>query len=77
MLIMSVATPAIPGAAMIAMSVLLTQAGCPVEFIGIAMGIDTLRDMAGTTTACAGHIAAEVIVAKLEGELDMEQYYKP
>ena len=37
--------------------------------------LDAVVNMLRTSTACAGNIAAEVIAAKLGGELNTERYY--
>ncbi|MBQ7219615.1 MAG: dicarboxylate/amino acid:cation symporter [Synergistaceae bacterium] len=74
-LIVTLAAPSMPGSGIISLSILLAQAGCPVEFVGLAMSIDAVVDMLRTSTTCAGNIATEIIVAKLGGELDTERYY--
>ena len=74
---MCLAAPNLPGAGLVSMSVLLSQAGIPLEFMGLIMSIDTLCDMTGTPTKCVGNLAEEVIVAKLENELDVEVYSQP
>ena len=56
------------------MSVLLAQAGCPVEFIGLVISIDTLSDMLNTPSTCVGNIACTAITAAQEKILDLEKY---
>ena len=76
-IIVTIATPSMPGAAIISMSVIMTQAGCPLEFISLLMSIDTIRNMFATPTSCMGNITAGVITSRLEGKLDIEGYNRP
>ncbi len=72
--VLSMGAPGIPGSGLICLSVLLTQIGVPVEAIGLVMGIDSLCGMFRTMSNCLGDVAVSTIVAKSEGELDMEIY---
>ena len=76
-IIVNMATPGLPGALLISISILLSQAGLPLEAIGLIMSIDALCDVVSTPSICMGNIAEEVIVAKLENELDVEVYNQP
>lgn len=64
--LVNTASPGIPGAVLVSLSALLVQAGCPVEFIGLMMSINTLQDIFLTPTNCTGIIAAETIIDSLE-----------
>lgn len=74
--ILSMGAPGIPGAGLICLSVLLTQMNVPVEAVGIVMGIDSLCGMCRTASNCLGDVVVSTVVAKSEGELDMEVYSK-
>ena len=72
--VLSMGAPGIPGSGLICLSVLLTQMNVPVEAIGLVMGIDSLCGMCRTTSNCLGDVAVTTMVAKSEGELDMNVY---
>lgn len=72
--VLSIGAPGIPGSGLICLSVLLTQMNVPVEAVGIIMGIDSLCGMFRTMSNCLGDVAVSTIVAKSEGELDIERY---
>ena len=74
--ILSMGAPGIPGSGLICLSVLLTQMNVPVEAVGIVMGIDSLCGMCRTASNCLGDVVVSTVVAKSEGELDMEVYSK-
>lgn len=46
----------------------------PVEAIGLVMGIDSLIGMFRCMSNCLGDVAVTSIVAKSEGQMDMEVY---
>ena len=60
-----------------AFSMLMSQAGVPLEAIGLVLGIYTLLDMADTVTNCMGTLSSTLIVAASENMLDREEYSKP
>ncbi len=72
--VLSMGAPGIPGSGLICLSVLLSQMNVPVEAIGLVMGIDSLCGMFRAMSNCLGDVAVSTIVAKSEGELDMEIY---
>lgn len=57
---------AVPGSAVVAMSVVMTSVGVPLGALGIILGVDRLNDMVQTSTNVAGDVCATVIAAKLE-----------
>ncbi|MCR5357880.1 MAG: dicarboxylate/amino acid:cation symporter [Lachnospiraceae bacterium] len=73
-IVLSVGAPGIPGSGLICLSVLLTQINVPVEAVGLIMGIDSLCGMLRTMSNCLGDVAVSTVVAKTEGEIDMEVY---
>lgn len=73
-IVLSMGAPGIPGSGLICLSVLLTQMNVPVEAIGLVMGIDSLIGMFRCMSNCLGDMAVTSIVAKSEGQMDMEVY---
>ena len=72
--VMSLATPGLPGAGLITLSILLIQSGCPVEFVSIVLGIEAIHDLFNTVTNCMGNIACTLVTAHKENMLDTKKY---
>ncbi|MCL1949416.1 MAG: dicarboxylate/amino acid:cation symporter [Turicibacter sp.] len=72
----SIGTAGVPGVGLITLTMVLTSVGLPVEGVGIIMGIDRLLDMARTTVNVMGDCVVTTIVAKSEGGLDLDKYYR-
>ncbi len=72
--VLSMGAPGIPGSGLICLSVLLTQMHVPVEAIGLVMGIDSLVGMFRCMANCLGDVAMTAIVARSEGQMDMDVY---
>lgn len=72
----SIGSAGVPGAGLIMLSLVLTSVGLPLEGLAIIAGIDRILDMARTTVNVTGDLMVSVIVAKSEGELDVEAYNK-
>jgi Na+/H+-dicarboxylate symporter len=70
----AIGTAGVPSAGMIMLASVLTQVGLPVEAIGIILSVDRLLDMARTLVNTSGDAAVACIVARSEGELDLETY---
>lgn len=70
----SIGTAGVPGVGLIMLSMVLAQVGLPVEGIGLIIGIDRLLDMVRTAVNVTGDSAVTCIVAKREGELDIQVY---
>lgn len=70
----SIGTAGVPGAGLIMLTLVLTTVGLPVEGVALIAGIDRILDMARTTVNISGDIAAAVIIAKSEKELDTAIY---
>ncbi|MBO7516625.1 MAG: dicarboxylate/amino acid:cation symporter [Spirochaetia bacterium] len=64
--ILVIAMPGIPGVGIILLSSLLTMAGCPIEALGLIVGIDPIIDMLGTPGGVFGVLIAVLTVAKSE-----------
>ena len=73
-IVLTIATPGLPGADLIALSALLAQAGCPLDFLGIAVSIEPIDDLVNTPTTCMANIASTLIAADGAGLLDREKY---
>ena len=73
-IVLSVGAPGIPGSGLICLSVLLAGLGVPTEAVGLIMGIDSLVGMFRCMSNCTGDVAMSVVVARQEGDLDMEKY---
>ena len=76
-LLLSITTPAMPGSGVISLSVLLTQAGCPLEFIGLAVSIEMLTDFTATMAISFGNLACTLLAAADDNILDREKYNRP
>jgi DAACS family dicarboxylate/amino acid:cation (Na+ or H+) symporter len=57
---------AVPGSAIVAMSVVMTSVGVPLGGLGIIVGVDRINDMLQTATNVAGDIYATVIISYIE-----------
>jgi Na+/H+-dicarboxylate symporter len=72
----SIGTAGVPGAGLIMLSLVLTSVGLPLEGVAIIAGIDRILDMARTTVNVTGDAMVALLVAKSEGELDENTYYR-
>jgi Na+/H+-dicarboxylate symporter len=70
----SIGTAGVPGVGLIMLSMVFVQVGLPVEGIGLILGVDRLLDMLRTSVNVTGDAVVSTIVAKSEGELDIEVY---
>ncbi|MCK9444703.1 MAG: dicarboxylate/amino acid:cation symporter [Tissierellaceae bacterium] len=68
----SIGTAGVPGAGAIMLSMVLQSVGLPLEGIGLIMGIDRLVDMGRTAVNITGDAVCTTVIAKQEGELNME-----
>ena len=73
-MVLSIGAPAVPGAGLVCLSVLLAQLGVPIEAVSLVMGIDSVLSMLRALSNCAGDVVASVVAAKTEGLLDVERY---
>jgi len=64
----SVGVAGIPSASLVAIAIILSAVGLPVEAIGVLFVFDRLLDMARTSINILGDGCCAVIVARLEGE---------
>ena len=70
----SIGTAGVPGVGLVMLAMVFKQVGLPVEGIGLIIGVDRLLDMARTAVNVTGDAAVSCVVAKAEGQLDLEVY---
>jgi Na+/H+-dicarboxylate symporter len=73
----SIGTAAVPGVGLITLTLVLDQVGLPIEGIGLIIGVDRLLDMLRTSVNVTGDATVATVVAKSEGQLDMQVYLDP
>ena len=73
----SIGTAAVPGVGLITLTLVLDQVGLPVEGIGLIIGVDRLLDMLRTVVNVTGDGTVATIVAKSEGQLNVEMLQDP
>ena len=73
----SIGTAGVPGVGLIMLSMVFTQVGLPIEGIGLILGVDRLLDMIRTAVNVSGDAVVSVIVAKSEGQLNVDIYNDP
>lgn len=64
----SIGTAGVPGAGLIMLTLVTTQAGLPLEGVAMIAGVDAVLDMARTSLNITGDAAVATVVAKSEGE---------
>ncbi len=67
-LVTSIGVAGIPSASLVAIAIILSAVGLPVEALGVLFVFDRVLDMLRTSTNVLGDASAAVIVARLEGE---------
>jgi Na+/H+-dicarboxylate symporter len=72
-LVTSVGVAGIPSASLVAIAIILTAVGLPIEAVGVLFVFDRILDMARTAINILGDTACAVIVARLEGEEGIEK----
>ena len=70
----SIGTAGVPGVGLVMLAMVFKQVGLPVEGIGLIIGVDRLLDMARTAVNVTGDAVVSCIVAKSEGQLDLDVY---
>jgi Na+/H+-dicarboxylate symporter len=73
----SIGTAAVPSAGLIMLSLVLTQAGLPVEGIALILGVDRLLDMVRTAVNVTGDATVSTVVAYHEGQLNEVVFNDP
>ncbi|MCP9759308.1 dicarboxylate/amino acid:cation symporter [Aquitalea sp. S1-19] len=64
----------VPGTGLVVMSLVLSSVGLPLEVIAAIAAVDRIIDMINTPTNVSGDTLAAVLVAKSEGELELDVY---
>ena len=72
--VLAAGAPGIPGATLICIATALQSVGLPIAALGVIIGIDQIITRLRTAFNINGDIAASVVVAKSEGELDAAVY---
>jgi len=67
-LITSIGVAGVPSASLVAIAIILTAIGLPIEAIGVLLVFDRVLDMSRTATNVFGDACCTVIVARLQGE---------
>lgn len=68
----SIGTAGVPGAGLIMLTMVLTSVNLPLEGVALIAGIDRILDMARTSVNVMGDMAASVVVAATEKELNVD-----
>jgi Na+/H+-dicarboxylate symporter len=61
---------------LVTLAMVFNSVGLPVEGIGLIMGIDRILDMIRTAVNVTGDAVCTTIIAKQNGDLDLEVYNK-
>ncbi|MFO7732692.1 MAG: dicarboxylate/amino acid:cation symporter [Candidatus Aminicenantes bacterium] len=69
----SIGTAGAPAMGVLMLVIVLKQVGIPLEGIALILGVERILDMARTTMNITGDIAAAVVIAHSEGELNPPQ----
>ena len=67
-LLTSIGVAGIPAASLVAITLILTSLGLPVEGIGLILAVDRVLDMCRTSVNVFSDTCGAVIIAKSEGE---------
>ncbi|MCR8845130.1 dicarboxylate/amino acid:cation symporter [Paenibacillus sp. SC116] len=74
--IASIGVAGVPGPASISTTVVLVQAGLPIEGFALVLAVDAVVDMARTAVNATGTTVAALLVGNSEGEFDREAFNK-
>jgi Na+/H+-dicarboxylate symporter len=67
-LLTSIGVAGIPSASLVAIALILTSIGLPLEGVGLILAVDRVLDMCRTGVNVFGDSCATILVARLEGE---------
>ena len=70
-LMTSIGVAGIPAASLVAISLILTSMGLPLEGLGLILAVDRILDMCRTSVNVLGDATAAVVIGKWEGETDI------
>ena len=71
----SIGTAGVPSVGLVVLAGVLTQVGLPAEGIAMILGVDRLLDMSRTMINVTGDTTVTTIVARSEGELDLDVFH--
>jgi len=67
-LVTSIGVAGIPSASLVAIAIILTAIGLPIEALGVLLVFDRILDMLRTTVNVSGDTFCTVVIARLQGE---------
>jgi Na+/H+-dicarboxylate symporter len=70
----SIGTAGVPGAGIVMLTMVLQQVGLPLEGVALVLSVDRIVDMFRTVVNITGDAICTVIVARSEGELNLDVY---
>ena len=73
----SIGTAGVPSVGLVVLAGVLTQVGLPAEGIALILGVDRILDMTRTVVNITGDSMVTTVVAKSEGELDLDVFNNP
>ncbi|MBQ7215951.1 MAG: dicarboxylate/amino acid:cation symporter [Synergistaceae bacterium] len=73
--IIAISIPGITGAALVCISVVMSQLGVPAEALGLIMGVDALQNFLHPPINSISAIASTITVCAREGILDRDMFY--
>lgn len=73
----SIGTAGVPSVGLVMLTMVLNQVNLPSEAIGMLLGIDRFLDMMRTAVNITGDATIACVVAKSEGDLDVEAFNDP
>lgn len=73
----SIGTAGVPSVGLVVLAGVLSQVGLPAEGIALILGVDRLLDMTRTVVNITGDSMVTTLVAKSEGELDLDAFNNP
>ncbi|MBI2601694.1 MAG: dicarboxylate/amino acid:cation symporter [Deltaproteobacteria bacterium] len=74
--IAAIGCPGVPAAGLIVLPMVLGSVGIPLEVVGIIAGMNRVIDLMSTVVNITGDTLSAVVVAKSEGDLDENVYYR-
>lgn len=77
LLLTSKGVAAVPRASLVILWATMEQFSLPLAAISLIMGVDAIMDMARTSVNLLGNCTASVVMARWEGELDLESPEQP
>jgi Na+/H+-dicarboxylate symporter len=70
-LLTSIGVAGIPAASLVAITIILSTIGLPVEAVGLILAVDRILDMLRTSVNVFSDSCGAVVIGRLEGETDI------